>query len=146
MTALFPVGGAPIAGSLPALGGAVTGTIAATEDGDRLSASGSTGNIAVQVLNYGVWRRLREEYERLAREEEAEERVAREIAAAIDEGLPEEARPVDEPEPEPLRDQELAAASFAQVTAAIASRVEERVLAALSDDDEEAALILLLAT
>lgn len=119
----------------------------------------------VQVLNYGVMRRRREEYER--REEDAAEEFAHEIAAAIEEGLPEPLRPVAEPERASPGADALEAAALAlsrvpealatdeAVTARIAAAIEarlrgERVAEAAPveddyDDDEAAILTLLLA-
>lgn len=114
-----------------------------------------------QVLNYGVMRRRREEYER--REQEAADEFAHEIAARIDEGLPEPLRPVDELEPASPGADELDAATLAlsraaealtrNETARIAAAVEARVRSAAAivtalcdeDDEEEAILALLLA-
>lgn len=140
-----------------------TGTIAATESGDSISMPGSNGAVGVQVLNYGVMRRRREEYEAQRREAESLGEFAHEIAVRIDEGLPESLRPVEEPEPASPGAAALDAAMLALSRAAealatdeaaaarIAAAVEAKVrrAAALSDydddDDEEAILALLLA-
>lgn len=128
-----------------------------------------------QVLNYGVMRRRREEYEAQRREAESLDEFAHDIAARIDEGLPEPLRPVDEPEPASPGADELAAAALALSRAAealatdqtaaarIAAAVEAQlrrsasprlvapsvaaIVTALCDDDdeEEAILALLLA-
>lgn len=111
----------------------------------------------IQVLNYGVMRRRREEYER--REQESLQEIAQDIAAAIDEGLPEPLRPepappeTNEPEFEPLA----LAPSHEAVTARAAAEIEARLRAEIPapaeiesveedyDDDEAAILTLLLA-
>lgn len=148
---------------------AITGTIAVTEAGDTFAAR-SPSAVGVQVLNYGVMRRRREEYER--REEEALREFAQDIAEGIDEGLPEPLRPSHEPEPAPPGAEALEAAALAlsrvpaalatdeTVTARIAVEIEARlrgvaprsvaksaIAAALDDydDEEESMLALLLA-
>lgn len=111
--------------------------------------------VAAQVLNYGVMRRRREEYER--REQESLQEIAQDIAAAIDEGLPEPLRPepaspeTNEPDFAPLP----LPPSHEAVTARAAAEIEARLraeipapaeIAAIEDDydDDEAAILTLL--
>lgn len=128
-----------------------------------------------QVLNYGVMRRRREEYEAQRREAESLDEFAHEVAARIDEGLPEPLRPVDTPEPvspgagaldaatlalsraaEALTRDETAAARIAvtveaQLRRSAPPRITQPSVAAIvtalcdDDDEEEAILALLLA-
>lgn len=111
----------------------------------------------IQILNYGVMRRHREEYER--RERESRQEIAQDIAASIDEGLPEPLRP-ERPSPEtntpdfaPLPPAPSHEAVAARVAAEIEARLRAEIpapaeIAAIEDDyddDEVAILTLLLA-